>query len=275
MPDTPLLTNGNLRIRKCRHGTFAYLLNDLYIGRSFDLYGEYAEGEIALFRQLVKPGNVVVEVGANIGAHTVSLAEFAGEDGQVIAFEPQRPIFHLLCTNVTLNGLMNVNTYRAAVSDTPGSLLVPRLDYRKPNNFGALELGKPWPDGSAVQVTTLDALKLAACHFVKVDVEGMELKVLQGATTTIDKHRPLLYLENDRGDNSRALVDFLFKRRYKVFWHTTPLFNPKNFFAATENIFENVVAPNILCVPRELALNVVAMTEITSLDNCTWPPRKP
>ena len=51
-----------------------YLLNDAYIGRSLDVYGEYSEGEIDLFRQLLRPGDVAIDAGANIGALTVGMA---------------------------------------------------------------------------------------------------------------------------------------------------------------------------------------------------------
>ena len=60
------------KVKDCRHGRLMYLLNDAYIGRSLDVYGEYSEGEIALFRQLLRPGDVAVDVGANIGALTIA-----------------------------------------------------------------------------------------------------------------------------------------------------------------------------------------------------------
>ena len=60
--------------KDCRHGRLSYLLHDAYIGRSLDVYGEYSEGELELFRQLLRPGDVAVDVGANIGALTVGLS---------------------------------------------------------------------------------------------------------------------------------------------------------------------------------------------------------
>ena len=86
-----------------------YNFHDLYIGRSLDLYGEYSEGEIDLFGQIVQPGQVVVEVGANIGAHTVFLAHRSGPAARVLAFEPQRIVFQTLCANLALNSITNVD----------------------------------------------------------------------------------------------------------------------------------------------------------------------
>jgi len=70
-----------------------YNKNDMYVGKSLELYGEFSEGEVDLFRQLVHQGDTVLEIGANLGAHTLVLAQLAGEGGCVYAFEPQRLVF--------------------------------------------------------------------------------------------------------------------------------------------------------------------------------------
>ena len=86
-----------------KYGRMLYNPNDKYIGRSLNLYGEFSEGEIALFRQLIKPGFVVLDIGANIGCHTVFMAQAMENSGRVIAIEPQRLTHQLLCANVALN----------------------------------------------------------------------------------------------------------------------------------------------------------------------------
>ena len=68
-------------LKTCRHGLMVYNRNDAYIGRSLDLYGEFSQGETELFQQVVGIGDVVIEVGANIGAHTLRLAQLAGPGG--------------------------------------------------------------------------------------------------------------------------------------------------------------------------------------------------
>src|SRR5690349_191029 len=102
-----------------------YRVNDLYIGRSFDLYGEFSEGEVEVFRQLVRPGQTVLDVGANIGAHTVPLAKLVGRSGRVLAFEPQRTVYYALCGNVAQNNLDQVYCYHAAVAERAGTIAVP------------------------------------------------------------------------------------------------------------------------------------------------------
>src|SRR4029077_19152386 len=97
-------------------------------------------GEQELFQRVVHPGDLVVEVGANIGAHTVELARLVGSDGEVHAFEPQRIVFQTLCANVALNQLTNVRTLQAAVGAQCGTLLVPAIDPATRANFGGVTL---------------------------------------------------------------------------------------------------------------------------------------
>jgi FkbM family methyltransferase len=123
-----------------RDGYFLYNRNDYYIGRSIEQYGEYNALEMKLFRQFCTAGHVVIEVGANIGAHTVGLARLVGPQGRVLAFEPQRLPFQTLCANVALNSIENVDCIWAAVGSQDGFIEVPDLDPRKEFNFGAVTL---------------------------------------------------------------------------------------------------------------------------------------
>ncbi len=184
-------------VKKCRHGDMVFQTNDVYVGRSFDLYGEFSEGEIDLFRLLIKPGQVVLDIGANIGAHTIPLAQLVGPSGRVLAFEPQRMTYYTLCANVVLNNLGNVICHQAAVGETAGTLTVPDLDHQAELNFGGVELDHDFSHlrkTYTVPILTVDDLRLDACHFMKIDVEGMEKKVLAGAVETIRRLRPILYV---------------------------------------------------------------------------------
>ena len=64
-----------------RYGKIMYNQLDQFIGKSLRLYGEYSQGEADIFEQIVKPGHIVVEAGANIGSHTIHLAQLAGDEG--------------------------------------------------------------------------------------------------------------------------------------------------------------------------------------------------
>ena len=242
------------RLKDCRYGRMLYNVNDLYVGRSLDLYGEFSEGEVEVFRQLVRPGDLVMDVGANVGAHTVWFAKVVGPGGVVLAFEPQRLVFQTLCANVALNSLTNVWTFQLALGESAGMARAPAPDPRRPTNFGGLSVRTdPQSRGEPVSLARGDALPISRCRLVKVDVEGMELAVLKGLSGVIDRHKPALYVENDRAEQSAALVRYVDSIGYDAYWHPTPLFNPNNFFGNAENVFGTVVSGNMLCMPRSAA----------------------
>jgi FkbM family methyltransferase len=245
-----------------RHGPMLYNRHDRYVGGSLAAYGEFSEGEAAMFRQLVGPGNYVIEAGANIGAHTVQLSRLVGDAGRVIAFEPQRLVFQALCANLALNQCVNVEAWQQGLGESAGQMLAPAVDPRLDNNFGGLSL-QAYGTGEPVQVTTIDELELPRCDFIKADVEGMEQAVVEGARKTIASFRPLLYLENDREDKSPDLIRLLQSLDYRLWWHTPPLFNPHNFANNAENHFGGILSINILCQPVERAKPVSGMREIT------------
>ena len=98
-----------------RFGRMFTLQGDTVIGRSLRLYGEFAGDEVDSILSLVRPGDHVLDLGANIGFHTLALARSVGATGEVTSVEPQRFCFQLLCANVTLNQLTTVTCLRARV----------------------------------------------------------------------------------------------------------------------------------------------------------------
>lgn len=270
-----LATTGFNRLVQARHGLLLYNRHDRYIGGSLERYGEFSEGECDLFRQIVRPGAVVVEAGANIGSHTVALSAAVGPTGRVYAFEPQRIVFQTLCANVALNSLTNVDCRWQAVGAGAGTIVVPPLDYNQENNFGALGLGS-YRQGETVPVVTVDSLGLERCDLLKADVEGMELEVLRGASQTLARCRPLLYLENDRQEKSAALLQHLLDLGYRLFWHLPHMFQEGNFYGNGDNAFRGIVSVNVLGVHESVKSNIVGLQPITSASD-VWhhqaPPR--
>jgi FkbM family methyltransferase len=124
----------------------------------------------------------------------------------VHAFEAQRLMFHMLAGNVALNSMENIHCHCMAVGARAGSARIPRIDYRKPANFGSLELNREHQSDFGQQalggefeeipMDTIDAMNLARVDMIKIDVEGMEADVLAGAEQTIRTHRPLMYVEH-------------------------------------------------------------------------------
>lgn len=260
-----LATSGFNRLTRTPHGLVLYNRHDRYIGRSVEHYGEFSPGERDLFRQAIQPGWHVVEAGANIGTHTLILAQQVGPRGRVLAFEPQRVLFQTLCANVALNSLANVHCRQEALGAAAGTTYIPPLNYNVENNFGGLSL--TYTQGEPVPVVPLDELHLPRCDFFKIDVEGMELEVLRGAVETIRRCRPLLYVENDRPEQSPALIRFLQELGYELYWHLPPLFSPDNAFRNPENIFGRTVSVNMLGVHRSVTQHIQGLKKVEGPDS--------
>jgi FkbM family methyltransferase len=263
-----ILDNRAVRLKAMRHGLMLYHSKDAYVGRSLDLYGEFSEGEVGLFRQLLTPGAVVLDIGANIGAHTLYFSAAVGPSGVVVAYEPQRVIHQMLCANLALNGIANVRALQAGAGRERGIAHVPRLDYTAANNFGGISLGAAGAS-EPVDIIPVDALGLAQCRLIKIDVEGMEGEVLAGAAATITRHRPVLYVENDRRAKSAALIAHISSLGYELFWHMPPLFNANNFFCHSINVFQGIVSINMLGVPREAKGNISGFRAVAGPED--WP----
>jgi FkbM family methyltransferase len=249
-------------LKDCRHGRMLFLKRDKYIGRSLDIYGEFSELEARVFTQLLRANDVVIEAGANIGAHTVHIANLVGAHGLVLAFEPQGAIYELLCANIALNELFHVRPYHGALGRDPGTIKVPVLDYGSESNFGGLSLSDS-SAGEDVPLFALDSFALPALRMLKVDVEGMEAEVLSGARETIGRLRPILYVENDRRAQSERLIKLIDELGYDMWWHLPPLFNPGNFAQTCQNIFGGIVSRNLLCFPKEKSAKVSGLRPVT------------
>ena len=249
-----------------RHGPMLAFRRDAYVTRSLELYGEFSGREWKLFEQIVEPGQTVVEIGANIGAHTVPLARRCAP-GPLYAFEPQQRVFQALCANLALNDIGNVIASPDACGAEPGQARIPPLDYGAPFNFGGVSLSPPEAPGVPTRVIALDDLELPACHLLKIDVEGFEPQVLRGASRTIRRHRPRLYVENDRRENQQLVIDLIHALDYRMYWHAPPMFDPANFAGNPENVFGDIVSANLFAVPAELEDTVNAATPI---DPANW-----
>jgi FkbM family methyltransferase len=268
MRENPIAVAPPYQLVRARHGWMLANPNDFYIGKAILEYGEYGELEGRLLAALlpVRPGKVV-EIGANIGCHSVALARALAIDRrELVVFEPQPFLFQNLCANLALNGLGNVTALPFACGAHAGTVYFSPPDYMVQGNFGGVSMAEAAQPGSVAVsgVRVDDILGTDAVSLLKVDVEGNELGALQGATRVLSTSRPLLYVENDRVEKSRALIEWLWSQNYRLFWHCPRLFNPDNFFEREQNIYGKAGSLNMLGVPRELENPVEGLEEITS-----------
>lgn len=166
--------------------------------------------------RLIKKGDVVVDVGAFIGDHTHAYAKAtAGVDsGRVLAFEPNSTPFDALTRNMAGHG--HVECINKALGAWPGRMAISHSP-----NAGASHLVA----GGEVEVATLDSYALTRCDLIKVDAEGFEFYVMQGAWQTISRCKPILALEINRGALARNgvlpedIYDWLKLRGYRIEGH--------------------------------------------------------
>ena len=270
-----IMTHGLCQVTQTRYGSFLSHRLDRYIGASLALYGEYSQGEVDLFKQCIRQGDVVVDAGANIGYFSVIFSQLVGAQGAVYAFEAHEFIYNLLCGNAAFNSCFNLHPYFMALGNTQTTIEITLPNYTITDNFGGIDLMNHHRSGTtqSVQCDTLDNVlsPLERVDFIKIDVEGMEQVVIEGARQIIKKFRPLLYVENDRTQKARYLLELLEQLEYTLFEHNPPLYNPQNFLGCSENIFRfqksdgqwgYYVSKNILCIPKERSIEMKGFKQI-------------
>lgn len=203
---------------------FCYLEDDKYMGQRVAL-GKYEPYETELILREAKKGDVVIDVGANIGYYTILLADKVGPSGKVYAFEPDSKNFEILEKNIEINKLSNVILIKAALSSQKG---VKKL-YRSTENYGDHRMfGKEKKRGSEeIKTMKLDDFlenKEKKVDFLKIDTQGWEPAVIDGAKEIIKKNKPTIFFEYSPksykaakldGDRMIYWIEGIYK---KIFW---------------------------------------------------------
>ncbi|MFB3910467.1 MAG: FkbM family methyltransferase [Candidatus Eisenbacteria bacterium] len=169
-----------------------------------------------------------LDLGANIGVHTIEWARLMQGWGQVFAVEAQQRLFYALCGNIAINNLFNAQAIHAAVGATAeGIMEIPLPNYYDQGSLGSLELrksdrnediGQPidYSKTFPVSTITVDSMAIPRLDFAKIDVEGMEMEVLVGAEATITSFKPILLVEHIKSDVI-AMKDWLVGHGYSVY----------------------------------------------------------
>ena len=133
------------------------------------------------------------------------------------------------------------------------------------NNFGAISLLGPKNNSTEnIEIKKIDnLLYLPQPDFLKIDVEGMEKMVLLGGYSTIQKNKPIIYIDNDRLEKSSELIGTLWDLGYECYWHITTYYNTNNFFQNHNNIYQNTSSFNMLCFHKDKSLNVNGLPMIS------------
>jgi FkbM family methyltransferase len=182
------------------------------------LYFGFLDPSHEALLSLCSPGDVVLDVGANIGLTPLRIASAVGSGGHVYAFEPYDKSYQQCLRNIEINRMENIEVIKAALADHAGkaSLEVPDI-----HNLGRnrIRFSIARPEFDCVPLTTVDAFvddrALPRVDVIKIDVEGFESFVLQGAKMTLEKYRPRLFIEfhgdllADYGKSAEGLLQYL------------------------------------------------------------------
>jgi FkbM family methyltransferase len=199
-------------------GDLAYLPPPLEFQAMRILFGGFEAHPAAV--GFLPEGGIAIDIGANLGEWTVPLARKAGAAGKVLAIEPNPVIAEALGRTLVINNLTQATVLDVAVSDRAGSAEL----MLNPASSGESRLGQPTSGQPSVTVPTrrLDDLMaergLERLDLVKIDVEGHERQVLEGAKATLGRFQPALVIESghERGDDRTAIADLLERLGYAL-----------------------------------------------------------
>jgi FkbM family methyltransferase len=206
---------------------------DLREGIDFSIFllGVFERSSVNVYRRLIRPGDVVLDIGANIGAHTLQFARLVGGAGRVYAFEPTAFAFAKLARNLELNPelrdrVMAEQVMLAARDDAPVvAEIYSSWPLEKAADLHHNHLGRA-QSTTGCRVTTLDtalaAARVSRVDFVKLDVDGFECEVLQGAVTSLSTLKPTILMElaphllPERNSSIHVLVSVLAEAGFRL-----------------------------------------------------------
>ncbi len=238
-----------------KYGKMHIIDSDKVVSQALTLYGEWATDEISLLSQIISPSMCVLDVGAFIGTHSLAFSKFVGKKGKVYSFEPRKEIYAILVENLAINHCKNVTAFNIGLDEKETVLDLPSIDINELVNFGGLALDSdfcsPNTDSYQVNISTIDSLGIEQIDVIKLDVEGMERNVLNGAVETITQCRPIVFCECNSLSAGYEILAFCQARQYDTYGFLASAYNPNNFNAIKENIFEDAKELALLLIPQE------------------------
>ena len=211
-----------------RDGSLFVVQPGLQLGWHVLLFGAYEREVREIMRAVVPRGGTVIDVGANVGWHSLLMARLVGADGRVLAVEANASIRRRLALNIALNRLANVDLVPCALSSREQMLKFTVRTAEQPDSAsGHVLADDAGGEAAAIEARPLDAIvREKACarvDFLKIDVEGFEWPVLQGAEETVSRFRPHIVFEFDKaywprgGGDPASLSAFFDTHRYRLF----------------------------------------------------------
>jgi len=224
--------------------------------------------ETRLVRDLVKRGDVVLDIGAHIGYYTLMFAKLVGEEGRVFAFEPDPGNFALLQKNVEENAYRNVVLVPKAVSDKTGNIRLYLCDRRVVRTIYDTHGSRGWIEIESVRLDDYFAQYKGGIDFIKMDVEGAEGLAIRGMALLLQKHKDIKIMMEfwpialkmsgvDPGECLQTLLRYGFKLYHIDSQREIPRqADPDELlkmYPPREEDWRNLRSTNLLCVRQQYA----------------------
>jgi tetratricopeptide (TPR) repeat protein len=227
-------------VAETRVGILQYLPDEPIVGAALGWYGEHLQAQLDLLARIVRPGSTMLEVGAGVGAHAVFLGGLLGEAGHLFLYESRPMLQRILRQNLAANGVHNVTVMRRTIGSR--------------GEGEVLEAAMPTTE-------TLDELQMERLDWLKVNASVVALDVLGGASETLWRLRPLLFLAAQDEQSLREVAERAREFGYRCWRMDTALFNPANFNRRETDIFSGRTALALLAIPEEIDVDI-------ALDGC-------
>lgn len=222
VPEPHYYRKGSIR-EVTRHG-INYRLDISDMVDWYIYFGFKQSAHLQLYK-CIKPNHVIIDVGANIGLVSLKSSKLTSASGAVHSFEPDPINFERLTKNIELNNFSNITSNRLGLGDINGAFELETIDE---NNLGMHRIALQGAKQNSTQITVitldeyLDNNTLERVDIIKIDVEGFEMKVLNGAKKCLNKYHPILFIELDdlflqaQGDSAEILITFIEEQGYTI-----------------------------------------------------------
>lgn len=196
------------------------------------------------FKRLVRPGDCVIDVGSNWGVHALYLARLVGPSGKVLALEPQPSARRELEWHVKANGHTNVEILPVAAGATAGQVFFEETSLSAAGHVTAVKTNESCV---VVDLRTLDsvieAARLSNVRLVKIDVEGFESNVLEGAKQMLEEKRPMLIVDLHNPEQDMKVSTILRSASYQLCrLDGTPISRPDQGWPCRDGVWGSILA---------------------------------
>lgn len=187
------------------------------------------EEDLVMLKNIINPGDHVLDIGANVGLYTKFMSQLAGMNGKVLSAEPIPETYSYLENNIHKLNLRNVKALNVAISSTRGTatMQIPRFSDNRPNFYEAAITNKQNAHLTSIEVETDTIDEICNQHhirpsFIKCDVEGHEWNVFKGAANIIATYKPILLIEINNNmshpnTDAEQMISHLLKLGYNIY----------------------------------------------------------